>query len=54
MRPIKIFDLKFSKKDINFFLKNSKNIFKDDFFSNYKYVKKFEKQFKKKIILNLH
>ena len=48
MIPIKIFDLKFSLKDINFFLKNTKKIFKDGFFSNHKYVKKFEKQFKKK------
>jgi len=47
MKPIKIFDLKFSKKDINFFLNNSKNIFKEGFFSNHTYVKKFENLFKK-------
>ena len=40
MKSIKIFDLKFRKKDINF-LNNSKNIFKEGFSSNHTYVKKF-------------
>lgn len=48
MKPIKIFDLKFSQKDINFFAKNSRKIFKEGFFSNHTFVKKFEKEFKKK------
>jgi len=47
MKQVKIFDLKFNQKEINFFLKNSKNIFKEGFFSNYSYVKKFESQFRK-------
>ena len=47
MKSIKIFDLKFSKKDINFFINNSKNIFKEGFFSNHTYVKKFENHFKR-------
>ena len=47
MKPIKIFDLKFSKKEVNYFLSNSKSIFKEGFFSNHTYVEKFEKQFKK-------
>ena len=54
MKQIRIFDLKFKKKEIDFFLKNSKNIFKEGFFTNHSYVKKFEYQFKKKISLNLH
>tara|TARA_A100001015_G_scaffold316556_1_gene431141 strand:- start:854 stop:1951 length:1098 start_codon:yes stop_codon:yes gene_type:complete len=48
MKQIRIFDLKFKKKEIDFFLKNSKNIFKEGFFTNHSYVKKFEYQFKKK------
>ena len=48
MKPIKIFDLKFSQKDINFFARNSRKIFKEGFFSNHTFVKKFEKEFKKK------
>ena len=47
MKQVKIFDLKFSKNEIKYFLKNSKNIFKEGFFSNHSYVKKFEKEFKK-------
>jgi dTDP-4-amino-4,6-dideoxygalactose transaminase len=47
MKQIRIFDLKFNQKEINFFLKNSKKIFKEGFFSNHSYVKKFENQFKK-------
>ena len=47
MKQVKVFDLKFNQKEINFFLKNSKNIFKEGFFSNHSYVKKFENQFKK-------
>jgi len=47
MKQVKIFDLKFNQKEINFFLKNSKNIFKEGFFSNHSYVKKFENQFRK-------
>ena len=47
MKEVKIFDLKFNQKEINFFLKNSKNIFKEGFFSNHSYVKKFENQFRK-------
>ena len=47
MKPIKIFDLKFDQKDINFFSKNSRKIFKEGFFSNHTFVKKFEKEFKK-------
>tara|TARA_Y100000590_G_scaffold219798_1_gene248889 strand:- start:20631 stop:21728 length:1098 start_codon:yes stop_codon:yes gene_type:complete len=47
MKQVKIFDLKFKQKEINFFLKNSKNIFKEGFFSNHSYVKKFENQFRK-------
>jgi len=47
MKSIKIFDLKFSNKDINYFLKNSKKVFQEGFFSNHTYVKKFENQFKK-------
>ncbi len=47
MRRIRIFDLKFKKNEINFFLKNSKNIFDEGFFTNHSYVKKFEDQFKK-------
>ena len=47
MREVRIFDLKFKKKEINFFLKNSKNIFNEGFFTNHTYVKKFEDQFKK-------
>ena len=47
MKSIKIFDLKFRKKYINFFLNNSKNIFKEGFFSNHTYVKKFENLFKR-------
>ena len=42
MKPIKIFDLKFDQKDINFFSKNSRKIFKEGFFSNHTFVKKFE------------
>ena len=47
MKQVKIFDLKFNQKEINFFLKNSKNIFKEGFFSNHSYVEKFENQFRK-------
>ncbi len=47
MKQIKIFDLKFNQKEINFFSKNSKVIFKEGFFSNHSYVKKFEREFKK-------
>ena len=47
MRQIKIFDLKFNQKEINFFSRNSKVIFKEGFFSNHSYVKKFENEFKK-------
>ncbi len=48
MRRVNIFDLKFKQKEINFFLKNSKIIFKEGFFTNHSYVKKFENEFKKK------
>ena len=54
MKPIKIFDLKFSKKDINFFINNSKNIFKEGFFSNHTYVKKLKIILRGPISLNLH
>jgi dTDP-4-amino-4,6-dideoxygalactose transaminase len=47
MKKVKIFDLKFTDNEIRYFLKNSKNIFKEGFFSNHSYVKKFEKEFKK-------
>jgi perosamine synthetase len=47
MKQVKIFDLKFNQKEISFFLKNSKNIFKEGFFSNHSYVRRFENQFKK-------
>ena len=47
MNPIKIFDLKFSKKEVNYFISHSKNIFKEGFFSNHTYVKKFEKYFRR-------
>ena len=47
MRQIKIFDLKFNQKEINYFSRNSKVIFKEGFFSNHSYVKKFENEFKK-------
>jgi len=47
MKQVKIFDLKFNQKEISFFLKHSKNIFREGFFSNHSYVKKFENQFRK-------
>ena len=47
MKQVKIFDLQFSKNEIKYFIKNSKNIFKEGFFSNHSYVKKFEREFKK-------
>ena len=47
MKQIRIFDLKFNQKEIKFFLKNSKKIFEEGFFSNHTYVRKFENQFKK-------
>jgi len=47
MKQIKIFDLKFNKKEISFFLKHSKNIFNEGFFTNHTYVKRFEKEFSK-------
>lgn len=48
MKKIKIFDLKFNKKEKVFFYKNAKNIFDQGFFSDHTYVKKFENHYKKK------
>lgn len=42
---IRIFDLKFSKNNIKQFINSSKEIFKNGFFSNHKFVDKFEKKF---------
>ena len=48
MKKINIFDLKFNYKEKNFFLKHSKKIFDQGFFTDHKYVQKFELEFKKK------
>ena len=54
MNSIKIFDLKFSKKDINFFINNSKNIFKEGFLVIILMLKNSKNHFKELISLNLH